>query len=149
MRAALAADEERVATGEVPGVIGAGHDTHEAAIRILGLASGDALGDNRAAGVLADVDHLRAGVGLLVIVDQRYGVELADGVVTLEDATRVLPGAGGARLHLRPTDLGVAAQALASLGDEVVNAAVAVLVAWVPVLQRRVLDLGVVQRDKL
>ena len=37
----------------------------------------------------------------------------------------------------------------AALGDEVVDAADAVLVARVPVLHRRVLDLGVVERDQL
>jgi hypothetical protein len=32
-------------------------------------------------GVLADVDHLGAGVGLLVVVGQRHGVELAHRVI--------------------------------------------------------------------
>src|ERR1700674_362995 len=105
MRAALVTDEERVATGKVPRVIGAGHDADEAAISVLRLAGGDALGDDRAAGVLADVDHLRAGVGLLMVVDKRHRVELSDRIVALQDAARVLPGNGGARLHLRPADL--------------------------------------------
>ena len=37
----------------------------------------------------------------------------------------------------------------AALGDEVVDAAPALRVAGVPVLHRRVLDLGVVERDQL
>ena len=41
------------------------------------------------------------------------------------------------------------ALALAALGDEVVDAALAVLVARVPVLHRRVLDLRVVERHQL
>ena len=36
-----------------------------------------------------------------------------------------------------------------ALGDEVVDAADAVLVTGIPVLHRRVFDLGVVQRDQL
>ena len=40
-------------------------------------------------------------------------------------------------------------QALAALGDEVVDAALAFLVARIPVLDRRVLDRGVVERDQL
>ena len=40
-------------------------------------------------------------------------------------------------------------EALAALGHEVVDAALAVLVAGVPVLDRRVLDLGVVEGDEL
>ena len=42
--------------------------------------------------------------------------------------------------HLRPGDLGVVAVAEAALGDKVVDAAHALLVAAVPVLDRRVLD---------
>ena len=41
------------------------------------------------------------------------------------------------------------AAAVAPLGDEIVDAALAVLVARVPVLHGRVLDLGVVERDQL
>ena len=45
--------------------------------------------------------------------------------------------------------LRVDALAQAALGDEVVDAAHAVLVARVPVLHRRVLDVGVVERHQL
>ena len=99
--------------------------------------------------LLPDVDHLRAGVGLLAVVGERHRVELADRVVALEDAARVLPGDRRARLDLGPGDLRAPAEAAAALGDEVVDAALAVLVARVPVLHRRVLDLGVVERDEL
>ena len=99
--------------------------------------------------VLADVDHLRAGIGLLAIVRHRDRVELADRVVALEDAARILPGDRGAGLDLRPGDLRVASQTLSALGDEVVDAALAVLVAGVPVLDGRVLDLRVLESDEL
>ena len=98
---------------------------------------------------LPEVDHLRPGVGLLPVVGRRNGVELADRVVALKDAARILPRDGRAGLHLRPRDLRVHAQALATLGDEVVDAALAVLVAGIPVLHRRVLDGRVVERDEL
>ena len=76
-------------------------------------------------------------------------VELAHRVVALQDAARVLPGDRRAGLDLRPRDLRALAAARAALGDEVVDAAAAFLVAGVPVLHRRVLDLGVVERDEL
>src|SRR3546814_15580762 len=69
-------------------------------------------------------------------------------VLALQDAALVLPGDGRAGLHLGPRNLGVAAAAGAALGDEVVDAALAVLVAGVPVLHRGVLDLGVVEGDR-
>src|SRR5262249_57705815 len=62
---------------------------------------------------------------------------------------RILPGDGRAGLHLRPGDLRIDALALATLGDEVVDPALAFLVARVPVLDRGVLDRRVVERDQL
>ena len=55
--------------------------------------------------VATDVDHLRAGVGLLVVGGDRHRVELADRVVALEDHARVLPGDRRAGLDLGPGDL--------------------------------------------
>ena len=128
-----------------PGVLA---DPHEAAVGVLALAGRDPLRDDGAAGVLPEVEHLGAGVGLLVVVGDGDGVELADRVVPLQDAARVLPGDGRAGLHLRPRDLRVGRR-LPALGDEVVDAALAVLVAGVPVLDRRVLDGRVVEGHQL
>ena len=83
-----------------------------------------------------------------MVVRHRHRVELADGVVALQDAARVLPGDGRAGLHLRPCDLRVRAAAVPALGHEVVDPALAVLVARVPVLHRRVLDRGAVERHE-
>ena len=46
-------------------------------------------------------------------------------------------------------NLRAVAAAVAALGDEIVDAALAVLVARIPVLHGRVFDLGVFQRDQL
>jgi hypothetical protein len=61
---------------------------------------------------------------------------------------RVLPGDGRAGLDLGPADLGPVAAADTALGDEVVDAALAVLVAGIPVLDGGVLDLGVPEGDE-
>ena len=50
---------------------------------------------------------------------------------------------------LGPGDLRVLAAAVAALGDEIVDAAAAGGVARIPVLDGRILDLGVVERDQL
>src|SRR5206468_10325712 len=125
--AAGVADQQAVALGEVARALGARQDPHQAAIGVVRLARRDALGDDPGGGVLPDMDHLGAGVGLLAIVGDRHRVELADRVVALQDAARVLPGDGGAGLDLGPADLGVAAAAGGALGDEVVDAALALL----------------------
>ena len=109
----------------------------------------EALGDNSAARVLPDVDHLRPGVGLLVIIGESDRVELTHRVVTLQDAARIFPGDGRSGLHLRPRDLRVHTQAFAAFGNEVVNTALAFFVSRVPVLHGGVLDLCVIERNQL
>src|SRR5207245_3293361 len=111
------------------------------------VTDGNALRYDLAACFLPDVQHLRARVGLLVVVHERDGVKLADRVVSLEDAARVLPSDRGAGLDLGPGDFRVRAERLPALRDEVVDAAFAVLVPGIPVLDRGVLDLRVVEGD--
>ena len=149
VRAAAIADQQRVALRVVARVAGVLADLDRAAIGVLAAAGRDALRDDRAARVLAQVDHLGAGVGLLEVVGDGDRIELADRIVALQDAARILPRHRGAGLDLRPGDLRAIALADAALGDEVVDAALAVLVAGVPVLDRRVLDGRVLVRDEL
>src|SRR5262249_49933807 len=106
-------------------------------------------GDYGAPGLLGDGEHLRPGVGLLMVSRQRDRVELAHRLVPLQDDARVLPRDGRARLHLGPRDPRAGAQTLAALGDEVEDAPLALAVARVPVLDRGVLDLRALERDQL
>src|SRR6185312_3804192 len=119
-----------------------------AAVAVVALAGADALGDDLRLGVLADVDHLGAGVGLLVMMGERHRVELAHRTVAAQYHAGVLPGDRRAGFHLGPADLAVVAAAVAALGDQVVYAAHAVLVAGIPVLHGGVLDLGALQRHQ-
>jgi hypothetical protein len=56
---------------------------------------------------------------------------------------------GRAGFDLRPHHLGAVAPAIGALGDEVVDAALAVLVARIPVLHGGILDLGIFLDDDL
>src|SRR5262249_62052155 len=127
--AALAADTQRAPLGVVAGAGGLGADFHLPAMVVLPAARRDALRDDRAAGVLPEMDHLRAGVGLLAVVGRGDRVELADRAIANQQAARVLPRDGRTGFHLRPGDLRPAAAARAALGHEVVDAAAAFLVA--------------------
>ena len=149
VRAALVAHEHRIALRVVPGVHRLRQHLHLAAIAVLPVARADALAHDVRLRVPADMDHLRARVGLLAVVHHRDAVELTGRVVALEDHTRVLPRDGRAGFHLRPADLRVRPRALAALGHEVVDAALSFLVARVPVLHGGVLDRRVLQRDQL
>src|ERR1700712_486371 len=105
----------------------------EAAIGVLRDAGGDALGDDPARGVLAEMNHLGAGIDLLVTVRNRDRVKLAARIVAAQDATRIFPGDRRAGLDLGPGNLRIVAAAVAALGDEIVDAALAFGIAGIPV----------------
>ncbi len=146
MGAAAVADEQRIALRVVAGVLGPLADAHQPAVGVLAAPRRNTLRDDAAAGVAADVDHLRARVGLLEMVGHRHRVELARRVVAQQHAARVFPGDGRARLDLRPRQTRVLA-AKSALGDEIVDAAAPLLVARVPVLDGRIFHLGVALND--
>jgi hypothetical protein len=97
------------------------------------MARRDPLRNDGALGVFPDVDHLGAGIRLLIVVGECHRVKLSNRVVTLQDAARIFPGDRRASLYLGPRDLGVYSQTLATLGDKIVDPTLAVLIAWVPV----------------
>src|ERR1700730_19295029 len=112
VRAALVAQKQRIALRVVPCASSTLEDLDHSTVSVLPVACGDALGDDRAPGILPDVDHLRAGVRLLVVVRESDRVELTNRVVTHEQDARVLPGDGRAGLDLGPGDLRSDAPAL-------------------------------------
>ncbi len=149
VRATIRPQQHRVALREVAGVVGVFADLHQAAVAVVRHVGRDALRDDGALRVLADVLHLRPRVGLLVPLGEGDRVELADRVVAGQNDGRVLLGHGRTGLQLRPADLRVVALTEAPLRDEVVHAALTLSVARVPVLDRGVLDLGVLVGDEL
>src|ERR1700721_2693454 len=104
----------------------------EAAIRVVRMPGRDALADDAARRVLAEMQHLGAGIDLLITVGNGDRVELAARIVAAQDAARIFPGDGGAGFHLGPGDLGVPAAAIAALGDEIVDTTAPVGVARIP-----------------
>ena len=98
--------------------------------------------------LLAEMDHLGAGIDLLMAVGDGDRIEFAARIVAAQDAGRIFPGDGRAGLDLRPGNLRARAAAIAALGDEIVDAALALGVAGIPVLHRRIFDLGIVERDQ-
>src|SRR5580704_9065945 len=101
----------------------------EPAISVFRMPGRDALRDDAAHGVLAEMQHLRARIDLLVSVRHRDRIELALRVVAAQDAGRIFPGDRRTRLDLGPGDLRVPAATIAALGHEIIDAALAVLVA--------------------
>jgi hypothetical protein len=94
------------------------------------------------------VQHLGAGIDLLVAIRDGDRIELAARIVAAQNATRIFPGDRGASLELGPRNLGVLAAAIAAFSDEIVDAAAALGVARIPVLDGRIFDFGVVECDQ-
>ena len=132
----LVAHKHAVALGVVACTRSRLADAHFAAVGVAGVVRADTLADDGALGVLANVDHLGAGICLHVPVGEGHAVEFA---------ARILPCDGRTRFDLRPADAAVLAGTLAALRDKVVHAAGSrFTVARVPVLHGRILDAGVV-----
>ena len=146
MRAAVMADQQAVALRIIAGAFGLSMRRHLSAIGVLRFAGGDALGDDTAFGVAAEMDHLGAAIDLLISVRHGDGIKLALRIVAAQNAAGIFPGDRRAGLDLRPGDMRVPATAIAALGDEIIDAALARAVAGIPVLHRRIFDLRVVQR---
>src|SRR3546814_14036406 len=104
------------------------------------MTGGDALGDDRRLRVAAEMNHLGAGVGLLMMMGEGDRIEFADRVIAAQDAARIFPGHRRAGLDLRPRDLARHTTTIAAFGDAVVDAADAVLFARIPILYGRLLD---------
>lgn len=94
------------------------------------------------------MNHLGAAIDLLIAV--RYGnrVELSARIIATQNAGWVFPGDCGAGFNLCPRNLGVVPTAIATLGNEVIDAALAAAIARIPVLNGRILDLGIIERDQ-
>src|SRR5262249_41736302 len=89
--AAFRADEQRVALGVIARVLSLRVRADQAAIGVLRDAGTDAFGDDARAGVFAQVHHLGAGVGLLVVVGDGDREEFAHRVLAAQDAAWVFP----------------------------------------------------------
>ena len=94
------------------------------------------------------MNHLGAGVGLLGEVGEGHRIEFTHRIVATQNHTRIFPRDRRAGLHLRPANLRAIALADAALGHKIVNAAVAVFIAGIPVLHGGILDLRITQRHQ-
>src|SRR5260370_39826854 len=77
MGAALVADQKRIAIGEIARAGRAAMCRYQSAIGVVGMTGSDALGDDPARGVLAEMQHLGAGIDLLIAVRDGDRIELA------------------------------------------------------------------------
>ena len=149
MRAAFVTNEQTITLRVIAAVLGLGVHADQPTIGVLGMARADPLGHDARAGILAQMNHLGAGIGLLIVVGDGDGIEFALAVIAAQDAGRVFPRHGRAGFHLRPHHLGPIAPAIGALGHKIIDPALAVLIARIPVLHRGIFHLGVFLDDDL
>ena len=142
MCATPVANEQRIALRVVTRIIRTLSHANKTSIGILRPTRRDTLRDDARAGVLADVNHLSARIGLLIVVGHGHGVELARRVIARQNAAGVLPCDSRARLDLCPREVRTLT-ADTALRNEVIDTALTLLIAWVPVLYGRVLNIGI------
>src|SRR5207244_5178251 len=92
VRAAAVADQQRVALRVVACALRPRLHPNEPTIGVLAAPGRNALRDDRRTRVAPDMDHLRAGVGLLAVVGDRDRIEFANRVVAFKKAARIFPG---------------------------------------------------------
>lgn len=89
MRTALIAQQQGVALAIVAGIVRFLGNAHQTAVRVLAPSGGDTLADDSAAGILSEMNHLRTGICLLVIIGYRHAVKLCRRVIARKDAGRI------------------------------------------------------------
>ncbi len=149
MRPAFVAQQQGITLGVVAGVFSSLQYFYQAPVCVASMPGGDSLRDDGAFGVFTDVDHLGPGIGLLVIIGQSHGVELAHCIITPQNTAGIFPGDGRSGLHLCPGDSGAGLPAITAFGDKIVDATLPVLISGIPVLNRGVLDLCILQGNEL
>ena len=102
MRAALISDEQGVTLREIARAVGTTQNAYQTAIRRIRFTRRDCFGDDTRFCVLTHMDHLRAGIGLLIAIGDGDGIKLTLAVIAFQDAAWIFPGNGGAGFNLRP-----------------------------------------------
>ena len=149
MGSAFIAQQQRITLRIIPGILTTFHHLHLAPVGIAAVSGRNPLGNNPTAGIVADVYHLRTRIRLLVVVGYRHRIKFTDGTVPLQYRTGIFPRNRRTGLHLCPNQFGILSPADAPLGDKIVNAPLAVLVAGIPVLHSAVFHLGILFDDNL
>ena len=70
--------QQAVALAMVAGTLGTRRDFHQTTVAILAMPGRNTFGDNRTFRIFPQMNHLRSGIRLLVIVGNSNRIELAD-----------------------------------------------------------------------
>ena len=91
MRSALVAYQKAVALREIAGIVRTRQHLDQTTVAVLAAACRNTLADDAAAGITADMYHLRTGISLLEVIGNCHRIELRRRIVSLEDSGRIFP----------------------------------------------------------
>ena len=77
MRTAFISQQQRVTLAIITGIIRFLSHTYQPTIGVLTMPGGDTFTYNRTAGILAQMNHLRPGICLLIVVRYSYRIEFS------------------------------------------------------------------------
>ena len=92
--------QQTVALAMVTGTFRTRRYFHQATVTVLAMTGRNTFRHDRTFRILTQVDHLRSGICLLVIVGYSNRIELTDRIIAGQDTTRVFPGNGRTGFHL-------------------------------------------------
>ena len=141
MRATLIAHQQRIALRMIARVGRTLHNVNLPAVAVLRFTSRDTFAHNPRTGVLADVNHFSAGIGLLIVIGNGYGIKFTHRIIALQNTGRIFPRDSRSCFNLRPRNFRMVARTQTALGYKVVNTPFTIFIARVPVLHGRVFDL--------
>ena len=95
------------------------------------------------------MNHLRAGISLLIIVRHGHAIELCLRIVTSQYTRGIFPSDGRARLYLCPGKFGIYTAQIAALRHQVQHASLALFITGIPVLHGGILHFGAIHHDNL
>ena len=95
--------------------------------------------DNRTAGILTQMNHLRARIRLLVVIRHCHTIEFSRRVISRQNTGRVFPRNSRTCLHLCPGEFTVRTFAVTTFRNEVIDTAFAFGITRIPVLYGTVL----------
>jgi len=102
------------------------------------MSGRDTFADNRAAGILSQMNHFCSGICLLIIICHSYRIKLSRRIIACQYAGRVLPRDSRTGFHLCPGQFAVHPFAVAAFRHKVVDSTFTFGITRIPVLNRTV-----------
>src|SRR5574344_797585 len=108
------------------------------------MSCADTFADNGTSGVLTEMNHLRTGIGLLIIVCYGNRVEFGRRIVAGKNTGWIFPSDSRTGFDLRPRQFTILSLAVSTFCYEIVDTTFSLGITWIPVLNRTIFYFGII-----